>query len=995
MMGLSNLFRRHAAPGHEALSNLPGPAPKESAPPGPSGVDSSVLTRTQGSDTRSASPIRVADLSGKPGWQEVPPLASLVSAMPLVVTTDFDRYLGSRMSVLTVAPNLGHILSPAAPSGLVDLVVTSMQAPPPAGTFPDSLPALDVARTDPARSGRSGVSGSGVSQWHHVFDAPEDHTGVPEIAFTDAGRYVQVAPARPAPAVPARAASVAPALAQVTPTQAPPVSPTPPRGQSALSSSGSATGRARLEATADVSAAESPQVAASRPTLTDDLASPPPASLVTAVAPVAPSTQASTSDTPTSTTPAFGRAPDGGAQLPLPVAVTRNMVAVGTEGRLPRVGTFIPVEPVDTNSRFVSAAMPPTLSLVQLPAERMLALEGEVPGAVMQPVGGLSEEALPAQGTPSGATGAAIEPLSGMPQGPASPAVALVEGEAPILSGSDYASGSPALPETPSASRSATTGESQPFAVRSEPNGAAQRTERQSFEPAAHRRPGLGAPLAGLPPTAETLDPSEMALSPEGRRRLTAALRTTMAPSLDLSRAGTPGESQPGAPAATPPLGALPASGPTGFGQFSSRSVPPERSAPVGSANSWAGLPLVSAVQVPPVHVALERFVEASLVSPAEISWPALRGGASAEVAVGGATVAELPAGPDVDAAPDSGPYISEPLVYAPAAPGDPSAGPPRLPSTAIPVDVAVLPLLGQGSTWSARVTGTSQGAQQRPSGMVEGSSVRSAVGHRHGVDLSSVPVDRSNSAFVTAERMGARGFTTDAGIAIPRQAGSLDDGPGAALLAHELTHVAQRMRGDRPTFEGSQEGRGLEAEALRAEAAQRLTSPATGPLAVASRRQVGSAPQPFAGLTPVGSRVATGNALPLAYPSLSWSSTSPGGWDRSTGTVSQPAVSSAPSTSIVSAPAPPAAASASAPALTGAGVQMATKGSEPSPAATQPSPAPLNSPDNDVFDKRPTEAQLSRLASWLYPLIVYKLRSEIRQGRERSGLLTDTYRRW
>jgi hypothetical protein len=73
----------------------------------------------------------------------------------------------------------------------------------------------------------------------------------------------------------------------------------------------------------------------------------------------------------------------------------------------------------------------------------------------------------------------------------------------------------------------------------------------------------------------------------------------------------------------------------------------------------------------------------------------------------------------------------------------------------------------------------------------------------------------------------------------------------------------------------------------------------------------------------------------------------------------------------------------------------MASKVSEPVPAVAQRSPAPERNADSDVFDKRPTEAQLSRLATWLYPLIVYKLRNEIRQGRERSGLLTDTYRRW
>jgi hypothetical protein len=46
-------------------------------------------------------------------------------------------------------------------------------------------------------------------------------------------------------------------------------------------------------------------------------------------------------------------------------------------------------------------------------------------------------------------------------------------------------------------------------------------------------------------------------------------------------------------------------------------------------------------------------------------------------------------------------------------------------------------------------------------------------------------------------------------------------------------------------------------------------------------------------------------------------------------------------------------------------------------------------------FATRPDEADLSKLARWLYPLISYWIRAELREGRERAGLLTDTYRRW
>jgi hypothetical protein len=34
-------------------------------------------------------------------------------------------------------------------------------------------------------------------------------------------------------------------------------------------------------------------------------------------------------------------------------------------------------------------------------------------------------------------------------------------------------------------------------------------------------------------------------------------------------------------------------------------------------------------------------------------------------------------------------------------------------------------------------------------------------------------------------------------------------------------------------------------------------------------------------------------------------------------------------------------------------------------------------------------------MASWLYPLMSYRIRSELREGAERTGMLTGTYGRW
>jgi hypothetical protein len=46
-------------------------------------------------------------------------------------------------------------------------------------------------------------------------------------------------------------------------------------------------------------------------------------------------------------------------------------------------------------------------------------------------------------------------------------------------------------------------------------------------------------------------------------------------------------------------------------------------------------------------------------------------------------------------------------------------------------------------------------------------------------------------------------------------------------------------------------------------------------------------------------------------------------------------------------------------------------------------------------FARRPSDHELTNLSRWLYPLIKYRLKGELREDRERAGLLTDHYRRW
>jgi hypothetical protein len=46
-------------------------------------------------------------------------------------------------------------------------------------------------------------------------------------------------------------------------------------------------------------------------------------------------------------------------------------------------------------------------------------------------------------------------------------------------------------------------------------------------------------------------------------------------------------------------------------------------------------------------------------------------------------------------------------------------------------------------------------------------------------------------------------------------------------------------------------------------------------------------------------------------------------------------------------------------------------------------------------FSTRPSDHDLNNLSRWLYPLIKYRLKGDLREDRERAGLLTDHYRKW
>ncbi len=88
-----------------------------------------------------------------------------------------------------------------------------------------------------------------------------------------------------------------------------------------------------------------------------------------------------------------------------------------------------------------------------------------------------------------------------------------------------------------------------------------------------------------------------------------------------------------------------------------------------------------------------------------------------------------------------------------------------------------------------------------------------------HGVDVSDVVLSRGAQAGREADAMGARAFARDGEIVLPPGAGPLERPQTRALLAHELTHVAQqRLLGPTLPPEDSAAGAALERAAVAAE---------------------------------------------------------------------------------------------------------------------------------------------------------------------------------
>jgi hypothetical protein len=214
-------------------------------------------------------------------------------------------------------------------------------------------------------------------------------------------------------------------------------------------------------------------------------------------------------------------------------------------------------------------------------------------------------------------------------------------------------------------------------------------------------------------------------------------------------------------------------------------------------------------------------------------------------------------------------------------------------------------------------------------------------------------------------------------------------------LFAHELTHMAQRARyGSGLPGESTPAGRVLEADALATE----MTLHTGGPARPAPLEPPGE-PRRSSWAGVLGDRSndsQTGPTLPLAGPTSSGPDTD----SLAASLLERMSALGAPApgqgVSQVFTPASFSVNTAPAPGPMGGGVPRADEVALPAPPAGGPTAA-VPSTDEQAKDpmSRPSDEDLTNLSRWLYPLIKYRLKGELREDRERAGLLTDHYRRW
>jgi hypothetical protein len=252
-----------------------------------------------------------------------------------------------------------------------------------------------------------------------------------------------------------------------------------------------------------------------------------------------------------------------------------------------------------------------------------------------------------------------------------------------------------------------------------------------------------------------------------------------------------------------------------------------------------------------------------------------------------------------------------------------------------------------------------------------EGQGVKDAVGRQFGVDLSAVPIDRSAAATAESAGLGATAFTDGRGVHIPARVGSLDSSTGRAVLAHELTHVAQRMAHPGPVpAESSPLGRTLERQATRVQQAV-AAAPAGGvasalAAAVDAPARLPARPPSGAPVAPSGGRATNGReapgsrpaALPAAAPAPRPGPVTPAA-RLDPGPPVAPVVLSVPGRSTATAGAPVAASRAAS----GPGARVAAGPALAAPAAAAAPPAPVARPVPAV-EPAVMDAVMSRLGN-------------------------------
>lgn len=338
-------------------------------------------------------------------------------------------------------------------------------------------------------------------------------------------------------------------------------------------------------------------------------------------------------------------------------------------------------------------------------------------------------------------------------------------------------------------------------------------------------------------PPAQSPQSSRSALSPPSTRA-----RRPRTPVSPLVR--PPGQPLPlgpadGAPEAHPHdqrRAAAAATGQGGPGRFESRRDAGQQ-ATAGPVTPVVVAPVYRAATTASPSPATRRPASAPAAEPLVHRSPAAQPTvtqAAPAVAAPSAPEAPVPPVPPPPAAPEPPVVPAAPPVPGGALPwqSEDSAAPfafPGLPPFAFPPGAA-----GR-SAWPAQTPGWAVGGMQppgaagpaAPSDQPPGQAEEAAVPYDladmlrrlHGIDVSDVAVDRSSDAGREARAAGARAFTRDQQVGLPSDEGPFERPQTRALLAHELTHVAQqRALGPSLPAEDSAHGAALEAEAAAVE---------------------------------------------------------------------------------------------------------------------------------------------------------------------------------